>query len=139
MIRNQINSKILCVTLSMFLGYPALAMDKESNDYSRQLSIYDGWELVDDYNVSDKPVENDMEDFELKARALANTAVYVFGGAAMTVCNIGINIIGNTIQRNADQIERGVRAGSQLIGFLYGQGVALDAAYENEKDLLRSK
>ncbi len=118
---------------------PIFAMDKECNDSSYKISIEDEWEMIENSNISDNSTNNNTEDFELKAQAFGNTVISILGGLGTTVCNIGLNLIENKIQNNINQFDHGVRNGSELVGNLYGQGIALKDIYESEKDLLNKK
>lgn len=138
MITTKITSKVLCVTISVLFGFPIFAADEEYNNDSHQVSIYDGWEIVDYSNISNSSIDN-SEDFELKAKAFGNTVLNLLGGAAITVCDFGIQVIENSIQRNANKFDAAVGVGSVIVGNLYGQGLAINNAYENEKKLLKEK
>lgn len=124
--------------VSLFVS-PIFSMDKDSNDPYRKLSIYEGWEVINDSNDPLNATDDNEEDFELKARALGSTVASILGGAGMHIFNFGINLIESRIQNNINQFDHGVRIGSQLVGNIYGQGIALERAYENEKDLLKKK
>ncbi len=119
---------------------PIYTMDKEWEDHSKQLSVGSGWEFVEDDEDAPEPVfENSKEDFEIKVKALGNTAISLLGGFGMTVCNMSLNIIERRLQAASNQFDSGVRTGSQFVGSLYGQGLAIRNAYENEKKSLKKK
>lgn len=96
---------------------------------------FDDWEIV----PHQSSVPDEEEDILLKAQALGNTFVSVLGGVSVTACNIVLNIIENKIQNSSNQFSAGVALGSHAVGNLYGQGLALRDAYENEKNLLKHK
>jgi len=99
---------------------------------------YDGWEIIsNESNEHNNEINKNEEDFWLKATAFGNTALTVLGGAGMTIINEGINIIEQRIKDNARQVDSTIAFGSQLVGTLYGEGLALRQAYENEKEILK--
>jgi len=122
--------KILAIVA--FLVWMPVSQGMEEN--------YDDWEIVpNDYGNLHNYEENNEEDFELKAKAFCNTAVNVLTGVGITAINIGLNVLENETIKYKKQFEADVALGSHIVGNLYGQGVALMEAYENEKELLKTK
>ena len=136
------NSKFLGVILipAAFFTFMSAnqGMEEDYNDWEivpshsgvskDDLSVYSGNNAYD-YNIED--------DFELKVKAFGNTALNVLEGVGMTVLNIGLDIIENEANKSKNQFNSGVALGSHIVGTLYGQGVALQQAYEKEKELLK--
>jgi hypothetical protein len=133
-------SKVLYIAITMGFLSPLCATEREANNSIYQPSIYEGWELVEYSPLSQlQPVEeNKEEDWEIKAKAAANTAVVLMEGAAMTIGAIGISVIAQTIYSPFIQFNRGANQGARMVGRIYGQGVALDHIYEAEKNRIRN-
>lgn len=130
-------SKALFIMAYITFNCHIFAMDEEYNNNQKQLTIYDGWEIIDDSDNASALTVNREEDFELKAKALCNTALTFLGGAAVTICNFGIGVIENKIQRSVNQFDAGVSMGTFMAGNIYGHGLALSNSYEDEKNRLK--
>lgn len=126
---------ILNSAIFLSISFQAISMEKEAHKYHDQ-SIYQGWEMVEYVDNTQVPIDEE-ESLELKARAAANTAATLLAGTGMTIFNFGVCVVENTIQRTARRFEQGAQAGALLTGLAYGQGVALDQAYETEKARLK--
>lgn len=136
------NSKLLRVILipTAFFAFMAASqgMEEDYNDWeivpSHSGVSNDGPSAYSSNNVDDYNVE---DDFELKVKAFGNTAITLLEGAGMTILNVGLNIAEERIRNNARQFDAWVGMGSAFVGNLYGQGLAFQQAYENEKELLK--
>jgi hypothetical protein len=131
------NKIILSIPIIFSLTMHAFSMEKENIKYHDQ-SIYLGWELVEYVDNPQAPIDEE-ESLELKARAAANTAATLLAGTGMTIYNFGVGVVEHTIARTAQRFERGAQAGALLTGLVYGQGLALDHAYETEKARLKNE
>ncbi len=141
MINNSKFLRVILITTAFFTFMSAnQGMEEDYNDWeivpshsavsNDGASAYSG-NNVDGYNFED--------DFELKVKAFGNTALNVLSGVGITVLNIGLDIIENEANKSKNQFNSGVALGSHIMGNLYGQGVALQEAYENEKEILKER
>lgn len=98
---------------------------------SHGAEIDDDWEIVThDYNAPDCSAYNTEEDFELKVKAFGNTVISVVEGSLINAYNIALN-------HATHQFSASVAHGTHVVGNIYGQGLALQSAYENEKSILK--